>query len=102
MNSLVELFSDVDDFCQVFQPSWENQQLASGLKQRRRGQLCLSEMDDPHAFPSVELSHLQSVLQRICSSSSAISLSRSGQLCTFRVTEAEGTGSAVRLLVQSI
>lgn len=45
MNSLVELYCDVDDFCQAFLPSWENQQLASGLKQRRRrGQLCLSEI----------------------------------------------------------
>jgi len=45
MNSLVELFSDVDDFCQAFLPSWENQQLASGLRQqRRRGQLCLNEI----------------------------------------------------------
>lgn len=45
MNSLVELFCDVDDFCQAFLPSWENQQLSSGLKQRRRrGQLCLSEI----------------------------------------------------------
>jgi hypothetical protein len=44
MNSLVELFCDVDDFCQAFLPGWEGKQLASGLKQRRRGQLCLSEI----------------------------------------------------------
>lgn len=43
--SLVELFCHVDDFCQRFQPKWEREQLASGLKTRRRaGQLCLSEI----------------------------------------------------------
>jgi hypothetical protein len=45
MISLVELFCDVDDFCQAFLPSWKNQQLVNGLKQcRRQGQLCLSEI----------------------------------------------------------
>jgi hypothetical protein len=45
MNSLVELFCDVDDFCQEFLPRWESSQLTSGLKQRRRrGQLSLSEI----------------------------------------------------------
>ena len=45
MNSLVELFCDVDDFCQVFLPSWEGKQLATGLKQRRRnGRLSPSEI----------------------------------------------------------
>ena len=44
MNSLVELFCDVDDFCQSFLPIWEKQQISSGLKQRRRkGKLSLSE-----------------------------------------------------------
>jgi hypothetical protein len=45
MDSLVEIFCDVDDFCKAFQPEWEQKQLASGLKQRRRrGQMCLSEI----------------------------------------------------------
>ncbi len=45
MDSLVEMFCDVDDFCQKFQPQWEQQQLTAGIKQRRRsGQLCLSEI----------------------------------------------------------
>ncbi len=30
MDSLVELFCDVDDFCQEFMPAWESQLLASG------------------------------------------------------------------------
>lgn len=45
MESLVEIFSDVDDFCQVFQPQWEKKLLESGEKQRqRKGQLCMSEI----------------------------------------------------------
>ena len=43
--SLVELFSDVDDFCLLFEPRWEEFQLKSGLCQRRRkGNLSLSEI----------------------------------------------------------
>ena len=45
MHSLVEMFCDVDDFCQEFEPQWEQRQLTAGIKQRRRpGQLCLSEI----------------------------------------------------------
>jgi len=45
MYSLLEMFCDVDDFCQAFQPYWEQKQLTAGIKQRRRsGQLCLSEI----------------------------------------------------------
>jgi hypothetical protein len=36
MNSLVELFCTVDDFCKVFVPVWQEQMLASGEKQRLR------------------------------------------------------------------
>ena len=43
--SLVETFSDVDDFCQYFEPRWEKFLLKSGLRQRRRaGNLSLSEI----------------------------------------------------------
>ena len=43
--SLVEVFSDVDDFCQYFEPRWEKFLLRSGLRQRRRaGNLSLSEI----------------------------------------------------------
>lgn len=34
MESLLELFCDVDDFCQAFLPFWNQQLLASGQKQR--------------------------------------------------------------------
>jgi len=45
MESLVELFCDVDDFCQIYLPHWEKKLLASGEKQRRRpGQLSISEI----------------------------------------------------------
>lgn len=36
MNSLLELFCDVDDFCKAFLPFWTHQLLASGKKQRQR------------------------------------------------------------------
>lgn len=43
--SLVETFCSVDDFCQVFEPHWEQIQLQSGLLQRRRkSRLSLSEV----------------------------------------------------------
>lgn len=45
MMSLLELFVSVDDFCQVFLPSWERRLLADGNKKRRRtGQLQVSEI----------------------------------------------------------
>lgn len=43
--SLVETFCHVDDFCQYFEPRWEQYQLQSGLRQRRRkSKLSLSEV----------------------------------------------------------
>jgi hypothetical protein len=43
--SLVELFADVDDFCQVFEPQWRSFQLSNGLVQRNRStELSLSEI----------------------------------------------------------
>jgi len=45
MDSLLELYCDVDDFCQVFLPFWNQQQLASGEKQRQRARsLSISEI----------------------------------------------------------
>jgi len=45
MESLVELFCHVDDFCQVFMPALEDHLLASGVIQRRRSRsLCISEV----------------------------------------------------------
>ena len=43
--SLIELFCNVDDFCQVYEPKWKRQQLSSGEKTRNRtGKLSLSEI----------------------------------------------------------
>lgn len=45
MDSLLELFCDVDDFCQVFLPKWNQHLLASGQKQRQRARsLTVSEI----------------------------------------------------------
>ena len=45
MSSLLELFCDVDDFCKVFLPIWDQQLLANGQKQRQRARsLTISEI----------------------------------------------------------
>ncbi|HTX91236.1 MAG TPA: IS982 family transposase, partial [Anaerolineales bacterium] len=43
--SLLELFVDVDDFCQTFLPTWERLLLGDGTRKRlRKGQLTVSEI----------------------------------------------------------
>ena len=43
--SVVELFCDVDDFCQMFEPVYQAELVAAGLRERQRtGELCLSEI----------------------------------------------------------
>jgi transposase len=45
MLSLESLFCHVDDFCQWFEPRWQQQLLGDGLQMRRRSRrLCLSEV----------------------------------------------------------
>lgn len=45
MKSLVELFIDVDDFCQVFLPRLESHMLSNGMRKRRRARsLSISEV----------------------------------------------------------
>ena len=45
MKTLVELFCDVDDFCQAFVPAWQRQLLESGVRQRcRESRMSLSEI----------------------------------------------------------
>jgi hypothetical protein len=45
MESLLELFCDVDDFCKGFLPIWNDQLLSSGEKQRQRARsLTISEI----------------------------------------------------------
>ena len=45
MESLLELFVSIDDFCQVFLPFWERKLMQDGSKKRRRaGQMSVSEI----------------------------------------------------------
>jgi len=45
MDSLLELFCDVDDFCQTFVPVWKQQMLSAGVRQRHRERsLSMSEI----------------------------------------------------------
>jgi transposase len=45
MDSLTELFCDVDDFCQTFVPNWQKQMLSTGEIQRQRARsLSISEI----------------------------------------------------------
>jgi hypothetical protein len=54
--SLLELFVDVDDFCQIFLPKWQKRLLSDGSQKRlRKGK-----------FPSIPLSELQALLHRAC------------------------------------
>jgi hypothetical protein len=42
---IVALFCDIDDFCQQFEPRWQQRLLGRGERQRiRTSQLCLSEV----------------------------------------------------------
>ncbi len=51
--SLLELYCHVDDFRQAFATHWEQEQLQSGEKCRRRdGQLCASEIMTDWNYPS--------------------------------------------------
>ncbi|WP_435273829.1 IS982 family transposase [Psychrobium sp. nBUS_13] len=45
MDKLVEIFCDVDDFCEVFIPQWEKQLLSDGTRKRqRKGRMATSEV----------------------------------------------------------
>ena len=45
MQYLVEMYCDVDDFCKVFIPQWQQQLLEGGTQKRRRdGRLTISEV----------------------------------------------------------
>ncbi len=44
-NSILPLFSDIDDFCQIFEPTFKTKQLKSGTLQRHRNStLAVSEV----------------------------------------------------------
>jgi len=45
MDNLVDIFCDVDDFCAVFIPQWEQQCLTDGTRKRRRAsKMTMSEI----------------------------------------------------------
>jgi len=45
MDSLLELFCDVDDFCQIFMPMWRKQLLCAGeIQRQRKRSLSVSEI----------------------------------------------------------
>jgi len=45
MESITELFCLIDDFCQLFEPTWEQHLLTAGTqKRRRKSALSLSEL----------------------------------------------------------
>lgn len=45
MTSLEELFCHIDDFCQIFEPKWQNTLIGNGVRHRRRSRcLQLSEV----------------------------------------------------------
>ena len=55
MESLLELFVSVDDFCQVFLPLWGQKLIQDGSKKRHRaGQLSVSEITPALAVPVQE------------------------------------------------
>ncbi len=64
MFSSEELFCSVDDFCQRFEPMWQQQLLTSGLQERgRERSRCLSEIMTMGNWVSPRArSHLQALL----------------------------------------
>jgi hypothetical protein len=45
MDSLLELFCDVDDYCQFFVPNWRSQLLSTGeIQRQRKRSLSISEI----------------------------------------------------------
>ena len=85
--SILELFCSVDDFWQQFAPTWQQDLLTSGERQRvRPGQMYRSRNDDHcHPVPAVALSHIQSLLHRVCPPSSVQRISHPGELFALRI-----------------
>jgi hypothetical protein len=97
--SLLELFCNIDDFCQTFVPKWEQEMLQNGKKRRRRpGQLYLSEIitllvhfhqmrfrDFKTYYLSYVLPHLRSEFPGLVSYNRFVELTPSalGPLCAY-------------------
>ena len=99
MDRLLELCCDVDDFCKVVLPIWQNRLLTSGAMQRQRKRsLSISEiMTILSLFSPVAFSSLQGVLSRACLETSAQRVSRLGQLYPFCGVDSFCLGAVVCL-----
>ncbi len=97
--SILELFCSVDDFWQQFAPTWQQDLLTSGERQRvRPGQMYRSRNDDHcDPVPAVPLSHIQSLLHRVCPPSSVQRVSHLSELFALRGVDAHGPRSTGRL-----
>ena len=84
MTSLEELFCQIDDFCQSFEPQWQTTLLGKGLKHRQRRRcLCLSEvMTILISFHQQSYRNFLAFLWETCLSLFATSVSRTAQLST--------------------
>ena len=93
--SILELFCSVDDFWQQFAPTWQQDLLTSGERQRvRPGQMYRSRNDDYcHLVPAIPLSYVQSLLHRVCPPSPAQRVSHFGGLWAFCRVDAYGAGT---------
>ena len=78
----ISIFCAIDDFCELFEPRWQQHLLAGAPKQRdRKPRLCLSEVLTIHRrFSSVRLPHLQRLLHPACAPPPVTLLSEAGQL----------------------
>ena len=82
MSSLEELFCSVDDFCQEFEPRWQQHLLEDGLRRRSRTrQMCLSEiMTILIAFHQSQSAKFQSFLHTAGERALAASVPSFGEL----------------------
>ena len=55
MDSLVELFCDVDDFCKEFMPVWEQQMLANRSSHFPADDLRMYLLEQPHGAAALEI-----------------------------------------------
>jgi hypothetical protein len=77
MDSLLELFCDVDDFCQSFLPKWKEQLFSNGeIQELRKRSLSLSEVT-PSLASGAGVTILSISINRI----TAISRPPTGTMC---------------------
>ena len=99
MSSLEELFCHIDDFCQKFEPLWQQQLLGQGVKTRRRARGRSPERNHDHlgSVPPASLPHIQTLLPRTSMSLLEQRLSRISQLLALCRMDAFGFSASVCL-----